>query len=262
MSDLYPAIHRAVREIYRAELAVLESGLYLVDGWVPDEVHDPRVDRLIAFSDLLDWVLPAGIKAGFSGEVVVGYVDALWTSVEEMCEWWKVADVSSASREQSEDEDRDAYRRRPRYREVPAERDPDAEERLRLYWELRGRYDDVNAKMQPLRMMAAAACGLSALGEVQEPQADARHSLDFRSVNWFGTRYSFTGNQACFVKILWEAWENDTPEVGQATLLAAADAHTERLDHAFSLGRHPAWGTMIRPGSTRGTFQLCPPDDA
>jgi hypothetical protein len=260
MSDLYPAILREVREIYEAEVEVLQSCRYLVDGYVPDDVFDTPADRLVAFSDLLDWALPVGINAGFSDEVVLDYMRALLASVEEMCQWWKAAGDLLEDPEAI----RELNKRRRRYGEGFHDVDSDAYVRNRLYEELSARYVDVKAKMQPLREMAAAASGLAAMDEEledQETTAGARHGPEFRSVNWFGTQLSFTGNQAVYVRILWEAWENGTPEVGQDTLLAAADADTQRLDHAFSMGKHPAWGTMIRPGSTKGTFRLSPPDD-
>jgi hypothetical protein len=92
-----------------------------------------------------------------------------------------------------------------------------------------------------------------------EDRALARHSIDFRSVYWWGTKYVFTKNQAAVVKLLWEAWENDTREVGGDTLLTEADCETGRLDHIFDLGKHPAWRTMIRTGSRQGSYRLAPP---
>lgn len=96
-----------------------------------------------------------------------------------------------------------------------------------------------------------------------EPAAtrhDARHSPDFRSVSWFGESYSFTANQAACVKILWEAWENETPEVSGAHLLEAADVQdsTQRIDLVFR--GNPAWGAMIVPGKTKGVYRLKEPE--
>ena len=50
------------------------------------------------------------------------------------------------------------------------------------------------------------------------------HSPDFRSVNWYGTVYEFTGNQAIVVKVLWEAFHSGVPVVGDQTLLEAIDS--------------------------------------
>ena len=80
------------------------------------------------------------------------------------------------------------------------------------------------------------------------------HSVDFRSVTWFGRVYSFTANQAAIVKVLWDNWKRGTSEVGNAALLDAADCNQNRLDLVFR--GCPAWGTMIQQGKTKGTSRL------
>ena len=80
------------------------------------------------------------------------------------------------------------------------------------------------------------------------------HSEDFRSVNWFGTPFTFTKTQAACVKVLWEAWIRDASELDQQTVLEAADAASTRLVDVFK--RSPAWGVMIVRGSTQGAFRL------
>src|SRR2546423_10646790 len=49
-----------------------------------------------------------------------------------------------------------------------------------------------------------------------------RHSADFRCVVWCGVEYVFTPTQAAVVRQLWEAADEGTPSVGQATLLEGA----------------------------------------
>ena len=88
-------------------------------------------------------------------------------------------------------------------------------------------------------------------------KSQAKRSLDFRSVHWFGADHTFTATQAACVKVLWEAWQNGTPDVGQETVIDKAGAETKRLDHVFRA--HPAFGTMIVQGGTKGTFRLNPP---
>jgi hypothetical protein len=90
----------------------------------------------------------------------------------------------------------------------------------------------------------------------------ARHSPDFRSVHWFGTDYAFTAAQAAVVAVLWQAWENGTPDVGHRYLLDTAKLNNDRLLDVFKeKGRnHPAWGSMIRSGvGSRGSARLYPP---
>jgi hypothetical protein len=89
----------------------------------------------------------------------------------------------------------------------------------------------------------------------------ARHSIDFRSVQWSATPHTFTAAQAACVKVLWEAWKNGTPEVGGAAVLNEAECDAHRLidvfrDKSRSRGLHPAWGTMIVSGATKGAFRL------
>lgn len=91
-----------------------------------------------------------------------------------------------------------------------------------------------------------------------EPAEVARHSPDFRCVNWFGTNYTFTPLQAAIVKQLWEAWESGVPDVGGATLIenAGDDVEVNRVDQVFR--NKPAWGTMII-STSKGTYRLCAP---
>ncbi len=98
---------------------------------------------------------------------------------------------------------------------------------------------------------------------------EARHSTDFRSVYWFGKPYSFTPKQAACVKVLWKTWENRTPEMGQATVLAQAEDELsqanlgERLTDGARLvdvfKTSEAWQTMIVSGATKGTVRLQEP---
>ena len=84
----------------------------------------------------------------------------------------------------------------------------------------------------------------------------ADHSADFRSVRWYGSEYSFTTKQACCVEHLWNAWEKGTPELSQAFLLESAGSDGQRLSDIFR--RSPAWGKMIVPGKSKGTYRLNP----
>src|SRR4029077_3051897 len=87
----------------------------------------------------------------------------------------------------------------------------------------------------------------------QEPRPECDHSPDFRSVNWFGTKYSFTPMQAVCLKTLWVAWEKGTPDVGDGYVLENAASDSERLPLVFR--NHSAWGTMIVDGATKGTHR-------
>jgi hypothetical protein len=89
------------------------------------------------------------------------------------------------------------------------------------------------------------------------PSRLAHHSLDFRSVHWFGQDHTFTASQAACVKVLWEAWEQGHPEVSQLAVLVEVEKASERLVDLFK--GHPAWGTMIVRGKTKGAYRLKEP---
>ncbi len=85
----------------------------------------------------------------------------------------------------------------------------------------------------------------------------ADHGPDFRSVRWYGTEYSFTGNQAKIVSVLWAAWKQGTPDVGDEHLMVHADAKTSRIVDIFR--DCDAWGRMIVQGARKGTRRLQTP---
>jgi hypothetical protein len=94
---------------------------------------------------------------------------------------------------------------------------------------------------------------------------EAKHSDDFASVDWFGTLYEFTGNQAKCVKVLWTAWENGTPVLSRERIIdiAGIERADGKLDQVFRVGRsvHPAWGTMIvSTKKNSGRYCLRTPD--
>lgn len=96
-----------------------------------------------------------------------------------------------------------------------------------------------------------------------------RHSTDFTSVNWFGTRYTFNkGQQAGAVRILWREWEKGGLSIAQETIAEeiGSEDSSFQLSRLFRIRRgknkgeqHPAWGTMIQSVS-KGAYCLCPPD--
>jgi hypothetical protein len=93
--------------------------------------------------------------------------------------------------------------------------------------------------------------------------AETSHSEDFTSVNWLGTRHTFSRLQAACVRVMWEAWEQDGHALNQETIgeKSGSSATPFRLAHVFrkgSGGYHAAWKTMIhRLG--KGSFGLRAP---
>ena len=89
------------------------------------------------------------------------------------------------------------------------------------------------------------------------------YTADCRCVNWYGTVFTFTPTQAACVLGMVEVYLGGVPEIGEQTLLESQRVESSQihLSHVFDKGEHPAWGTMIRPGTTKGTFRLAKPDE-
>lgn len=79
----------------------------------------------------------------------------------------------------------------------------------------------------------ADVAGQSDVQSRLDPKLPTAHSLDFRSVRWFGEEYTFTKTQAACLKVMWEAWEQGTPDLDQQTILNEADADSKRLVDVF-----------------------------
>lgn len=273
MDTLYPRIQKVIRRIKDAERKNLDAGIHRYRGRHDVEaidrrntIYDERAERLMELDELLQAARTACILASFSGEVVVQSLDTLMERADEASYW----DCSF---------------------------DGDIEDIWEAQFHLDDLFSKLNAAMGPLEIMAETAAGLRQYKQEVSMQSaadgvvlssdsrsaatattpfalrnkgrkssgecsggDARHGPDFRSVHWYGKEYTFTAAQAAVVKLLWEAWKNGTPEVGNDYLTSEADVETKRLDHLFGAGKHPAWGTMIRPGSTKGTLRLSPPN--
>ena len=60
------------------------------------------------------------------------------------------------------------------------------------------------------------------------------------------------------MKLLFEAWENGTPELGGTYMLAEAECESDRFSDIFK--GHPAWKTLIVFGGTTGTYRLNLPE--
>lgn len=86
------------------------------------------------------------------------------------------------------------------------------------------------------------------------------HAPDFRSVTWYGKPYRFTPIQAAIIKILWEARDHGTPDVGGQTLLEEAGSANGRLRDVFR--GCPAWEDGMIAPSGKGTYALFAPDEA
>jgi hypothetical protein len=91
------------------------------------------------------------------------------------------------------------------------------------------------------------------------PASDTSHSDDFRSVSWFGQRFTFTPNQAAIIEQLWRARELGNLDVGTDILIEAAECATKRVDVVFR--KNKAWKTLVVPGERKRTYRLAEPSD-
>jgi hypothetical protein len=106
----------------------------------------------------------------------------------------------------------------------------------------------------------------TALKIPKEPDDEQyKHSSDFVSVVWDGEPYTFSrGQQAESIRLLWQAWENQTPVLAEKDIAIEIDAENNNFQLAKVFRRkksgggykfHPAWRTMIQSAG-KGTFQL------
>jgi hypothetical protein len=132
---------------------------------------------------------------------------------------------------------------------------------LKLPADIRQAIETTTATLQKIHVSEFVAGSQTAFVAAKTLRESSTHAPDFRSVNWFGTVYEFTPNQAACVKVLWEAWDNGTPIVGDATILESAGSDAERLPLVFR--DHPAWMTLIvGVGTRRGVHRLADPPAA
>lgn len=88
-------------------------------------------------------------------------------------------------------------------------------------------------------------------------RSEIGHSADYHSVRWYGERHTFSHQQAAVVALLWEAYENGTPNLSQEHLLDKSGSSGSRLRDVFreNGAMNAAWNTMIVE-SRRGVFHL------
>lgn len=69
-----------------------------------------------------------------------------------------------------------------------------------------------------------------------------------------GAGYHLTERQARVVEILYRALQNGTPEVSHREIMKMLGTPNSKLKDSFR--GSAAWGTLVVPGSTRGTYRL------
>jgi hypothetical protein len=91
-------------------------------------------------------------------------------------------------------------------------------------------------------------------GKSRTLNEELAHSQDFSSVRVNGVEYTFSPIQAACVKVLYEAWQNGTPDVSSSYLLSDIESDSRHIRDIFKFC--PAWKTLIVPGLARGTYRL------
>lgn len=81
-----------------------------------------------------------------------------------------------------------------------------------------------------------------------------RHSEDYSSVWFRGTKFVFTPKQRHVIQLLYEAHQNGTDELGDDYILAEIDCEGKRLRDLFK--KSNAWGSLIVRGARNGTRRL------
>jgi len=81
-----------------------------------------------------------------------------------------------------------------------------------------------------------------------------RHSPDYRSVFWKGRTFTFSSIQASVIRLLWEGWESNLPELSGEYILETVDSQSNYVGDLFK--GHPAWKNFIGPGKQKGCFSI------
>ena len=80
------------------------------------------------------------------------------------------------------------------------------------------------------------------------------HSPDFSTVRSKGRGYSLGPNERAAFRVLYEAWERDTPELGGDYVIEQAESNARNMSELFK--RSGVWKTLVVPGSRRGVYRL------
>ena len=90
--------------------------------------------------------------------------------------------------------------------------------------------------------------------EEGQQHPDFNPSPDYRSVNYKGKLYSFTGRAAEVIQILHQQYLLGSPELGKDYILEKIGCTSKNMRDVFQ--RCPGWKKIIIRGETRGTYLL------
>jgi len=104
--------------------------------------------------------------------------------------------------------------------------------------------------------LAASDATLGSATPLPNRENSVSHSPDFRSVNFCGQEFCFSAMKSRVVQVLFENWQKGAPDTGQDCLIEAAESKRQDSSIAQLFRGDAAWGTMIIPGTTKGTFRI------
>jgi len=91
-------------------------------------------------------------------------------------------------------------------------------------------------------------------GVPSEGSDELRHSADYHSIRWRGEYYTLTHFQAASIKLLHEAYLNDTPDLSEQYIVTTIDSECKRMRDLFR--NSPLWDTLVIPGKRKGLLRL------
>lgn len=109
----------------------------------------------------------------------------------------------------------------------------------------------VDNKMEPYELQQTA----NEQNASQVRENNFKFSPDFRSVSLRGQSFTLTSRQAQVVEILYNAYLQGPPDIGQDYILEKLGSPTSRLRDTFR-SRKEAWGVLIIKGNSPGTYRL------
>jgi hypothetical protein len=168
-------------------------------------------------------------------------------------EWIQL--LATAGREIDRDNPHIRYRVRYLESTTDVERRAVLREYIEKYPERDRQLPFLREQLEEAGIVAAAALesGQESVGE-RADEAVFTHSVDYRSIRFKGQAHTLTCNQATIIRILHEALQRATPSVGKATLLAAVESETSRLQDFFR--GSPLWQKLVVRGDHKGTYRL------
>ena len=129
---------------------------------------------------------------------------------------------------------------------------------LRETLDVSSRHEAIRKSMFPwlsIRVKKDSKCVGKSLKR-QEHQLFA-HGPDFKCVIFYGIEHSLSSTEALVIKILWKAYENGTPDVGQHYIInevCGSESKIKYLRDVFA--KKSIYKAIVKSGNRKGTVRL------